>query len=197
MYDATSRFRVPLIIWSPLVKDPKTFKGISVMSDISPSLVNLLSNNYDISKVPSEIHAISTGGLSVFSNVNSTKSVALMSNKGDLNQYISGDVYYADNQAYKVTDNKKIENYDPGQMAIKKELKNFRKINQCVIDSNLVYNGTSNASLLKLFPLTKEDYDLVKHYKIEQYGVDSGLVIAQKLAYNSQRMKARSILKYI
>lgn len=44
--DDLSRFRIPLFIYSPLLKEAKHFKGVSSQLDISPTLINYLRLNY-------------------------------------------------------------------------------------------------------------------------------------------------------
>lgn len=53
-------FHVPLIIWSPLLKKPATFKGSCSHLDILPSLLALLEQNFGLD-VPKEKHWVGQG----------------------------------------------------------------------------------------------------------------------------------------
>ncbi len=53
-------YRIPLIIYSPLLKQSKKFKGVSSHIDILPSLLGLLTHNYGC-KFPETKHWIGTG----------------------------------------------------------------------------------------------------------------------------------------
>ena len=53
-------YHVPLIIWSPLLKEAKTFKSLVSHDDITPSLVALLRDNFGI-KTPETVHWMSDG----------------------------------------------------------------------------------------------------------------------------------------
>ena len=46
--DNLSRFHVPLYIYSPMLKKTAKFKSISSHTDVAPSLVSFLTNNYTI-----------------------------------------------------------------------------------------------------------------------------------------------------
>ena len=51
---------VPLIIFSPLIKEPARFKGVSTHLDIAPSLIALLQENYGLT-FPKEKHWLGMG----------------------------------------------------------------------------------------------------------------------------------------
>jgi len=79
-------YNVPLIIYSPLVKTPKTFKGVVTHHDIAPTLDAYLHNNYDF-KVDSECHWLGTS-LDTSSVYHNSQSVAFMRNNRDVVQYL-------------------------------------------------------------------------------------------------------------
>ncbi len=53
-------YAVPLIIWSPLLKEAKTFKSLVSHDDITPSLVALLRDNFGV-ETPETVHWMSDG----------------------------------------------------------------------------------------------------------------------------------------
>ncbi|MDR0364858.1 MAG: sulfatase-like hydrolase/transferase [Bacteroidales bacterium] len=55
-----SLYHVPLIIWSPLLQNSKTFSPVVTHNGITPSLLALLSNKYGLSS-PEKCHWISDG----------------------------------------------------------------------------------------------------------------------------------------
>lgn len=60
MKNVLAYHHVPLIIWSPLLIAPQTFKAVVSHNDIAPSLLTLLKNNYHI-ETPNYIHWLSDG----------------------------------------------------------------------------------------------------------------------------------------
>jgi uncharacterized sulfatase len=46
--NAANHFRVPLVIFSPLIKKPVHFKSVALHAQVSPSIINYLANNYNV-----------------------------------------------------------------------------------------------------------------------------------------------------
>lgn len=70
-------YKVPLIIWSPLLKQAKQFKSLVSHDDITPSLVALLRDNFGL-KTPETVHWMSDG-LDTLGDVKSDYKGYLMS----------------------------------------------------------------------------------------------------------------------
>lgn len=70
-------YKVPLIIWSPLLKQSKQFKSLVSHDDITPSLVALLRDNFGM-QTPETVHWMSDG-LDTLSDVVSDYKGYLMS----------------------------------------------------------------------------------------------------------------------
>lgn len=82
-------YNVPLIIYSPLVKSPKSFKGVVTHHDIAPTITSYLHNNYDY-QIDSECHWLGTSlDTSTFFRCN--QEVAFMRNNRDVVQYLYKD----------------------------------------------------------------------------------------------------------
>lgn len=94
------RFRVPLIIYSPLLKHPDNFKSIVTHFDITPSLIALLS---DAVKVPSTNSWMGTV-LDTSRRISFDRNVALMRNKNEFRDYLSNDYLLSGNTLYQLTD---------------------------------------------------------------------------------------------
>lgn len=97
------KYNVPLIIYSPLVKSPKVFKGVVTHHDIAPSLNAYLKNNYEYS-IDSLCHWLGTSfdTSAVFS---SKVIVPFMRNNRDINEYLFHDKFIARNRIYEIDDN--------------------------------------------------------------------------------------------
>ena len=70
-------YKVPLIIWSPLLKQARQFKSLVSHDDITPSLVALLRDNFGL-ETPETVHWMSDG-LDTLSDVKSDYKGYLMS----------------------------------------------------------------------------------------------------------------------
>ncbi|MDD4142219.1 MAG: sulfatase-like hydrolase/transferase [Bacteroidales bacterium] len=53
-YNRLGFFHVPLIIWSPMLKEPKAFSSIVTHNDITPTITALLKSNFDV-KTPDTV----------------------------------------------------------------------------------------------------------------------------------------------
>jgi len=54
MYDKLSAYKIPLLIYSPLLKKPEVFRSVSSQLDIAPTLLNYLRLTYDM-ELPSTV----------------------------------------------------------------------------------------------------------------------------------------------
>ncbi|WP_379964426.1 sulfatase-like hydrolase/transferase [Epilithonimonas sp. UC225_85] len=91
------RYHVPMMIYSPLVKQPSRFNKIVSHLDLAPSLLAYYRNNYGI-KTPSTIAWVGKG-LSVGSET-LTSGVAMMQSKNQLIDFLCEDYYIHDGQLF-------------------------------------------------------------------------------------------------
>jgi len=197
MDNGVQRFRVPILIWSPLLKKKEIFSGVTSHADVYPSICALLQSNYGVEKMPQTIQSISKGGLPTGKEVSTGKSLGFMRNKGDLNQFLQGDLMLVDNTVYKLDSNYTTTSIGEPSIDFSAALANFKNKNTYAIDSNRVYNGKINVAVLELFELSAEELSVIAYYKVDSIGVDSTLQLAYSLAFDSERIKARALAKAI
>ncbi len=123
-------YNVPLIIYSPLIKTPKTFKGVVTHHDIAPTINAYLHNNYDY-QVDDECHWLGTS-LDTSTVYNNNQSVAFMRNNRDVDQYLHGNymldrdrIYYVDTTLFAY----EIEN-DSIKNQLKEYLRQYKNIDR-------------------------------------------------------------------
>ena len=93
--DIFGKFRVPLIIYSPLLKKSASFKGMNSHLDILPSLLGLLEGNYGLD-FPAEKHWIGEG-LDTAKFFNTARNFPLKLNSKTTPNYVLGNnTIYAD-----------------------------------------------------------------------------------------------------
>ena len=93
-------YHVPFIIYSPLIKQKKEFKGVSTHLDITPSLTSLLSNNFNI-KLPKNKHW-SSEGLDTSQNFNCNRNVPFAPYSLDFPQLLLGDKFLHQDKVYQI-----------------------------------------------------------------------------------------------
>ncbi|MCH6199223.1 LTA synthase family protein [Aquiflexum sp. LQ15W] len=101
------RIHVPIMIFSPKLARSKRMHGVSSHFEITPTLLSLLENRFDL-QLPSKV-AWKGYVMDTSSTFQSKISHPLMRNKNQLVDFISGEFVLADNQLYKLFDNMGLE----------------------------------------------------------------------------------------
>ena len=103
--DMIEEYRIPLIIWSPLLKATRKFKGVCSHIDILPSLLGLLQDNYGQS-FPETKHWIGYG-LDTSTEFRTQRFVPLNIFNRDGARFLFRDELICADQVYKITRDKK------------------------------------------------------------------------------------------
>lgn len=192
--DNLSRFHVPLYIYSPMLKKTAKFKSISSHSDVTPSLVSFLMNNYKFNKL--EKTTWLGKGLDTARQFRNIHNIPLMRYKGSINDYIYKDYYYSDGNLFKIDENFNISETDNNMMeTISGSFNDFKKLNAYLTKKNKITNVTS--SFVKpTYEFTAEQLSMIK--KITK-GLDRDQIffLARDLAFKKEREKARLLCNYV
>lgn len=146
MSSTIDRFHVPIIIYSPKLKEPRRFHGVSTHFEITPTLLSFLSNRYEM-ELPTLVHWKGYV-MDTSATFQSKVSNPLMRNKNQLIDYISEEYVLSDDQLYKLSDNMNLDPiYDNAiKDKIKAEFENYKNSNrfatendQIITDSLKVY----------------------------------------------------------
>ena len=114
MQTRIERYHVPLLIASPMIKEPKKIKSVSSHFDIAPSILAMMSNRYEM-KMPSLVSWMGTG-LDVQEDFRSLHRVPIKQTKTELSDYVSGQYYLGQQQLYKLLDGLQIESIEDLQI---------------------------------------------------------------------------------
>jgi hypothetical protein len=96
------RYHVPLIVYSPMLKQPRAIKAVSSQFDIAPSLLAWLSNNYGMAS-PRQVTWLGSG-LDPEPAFRNLHAIPLKQTKTELSDFVSGSVYLAQGQLYALAD---------------------------------------------------------------------------------------------
>ncbi len=132
-----SCYRVPLLIWSPLLKQNKQFSAMVTHYDIVPSLISLLKNSYHL-QTPELVHWVGNG-LDTLSGIHLNKRLMLVDYSREMQELIYNDYFYWTQS-------------------------NWR--NECVhkIENNFALTATSDLSLRQFFNRKLELYKYIYRY---------------------------------
>lgn len=192
--DNLSRFHVPLYIYSPMLKKTAKFKSISSHSDVTPSLVSFLMNNYKFNKL--EKTTWLGKGLDTARQFRNIHSIPLMRYKGSINDYIYKDYYYSDGNLFKIDENFNISETDNNMIeTISGSFNDFKKLNVYLTKKNKISNVTS-IFVKPTYEFTKEQLAMIK--KITK-GLDRDHIffLARDLAFKKELEKARLLCNFI
>lgn len=194
--DKLCRFHVPLIIYSPLLKKPESFKSVSSHWDIAPSLISFLSNNYKFNE-PEKIAWMSSG-LDTVQQFRNTHKIAFMRYKGSVNDYMYKNYLLSDGDLYKVNENFGSIKVVNEQMkdTLTKLINEFKNLNTYVTKYNKIYPDSLNIYVKPMLKFTDDEREYIKKHT-KNLNFDQIFFKARDLAFNKKRKEARILLKYI
>ncbi len=95
-------FRVPLIVYSPLINRPARFKGVSSHLDITPTLISYLRINHNIKRPIQQSWLGADLDTSRFFTCK--KFIPMMRNKNELQDFVDRSVYFSVNKYSVIND---------------------------------------------------------------------------------------------
>ena len=194
--DKLCRFHVPLLIYSPMLKQPEQFKSISSHLDIAPSLMSFLTKNYNIEST--ENTSWLGRGLDTEKSFRNTHKIGLMRYKGGLKDFLYKDYLYSDGDLYKINSSFQLSkiNNDALLNEIKISFDSFKQVNNYVTSQDKIYPPQEKLNLLKKVEFTDEEKLLIQKLT-EEKTFDQIFVIAREQAFNEKRETARLLCDYI
>ncbi len=190
-----SRYRVPLIIYSPLLKSPKKMKYLVSHADIVPTLVSLLDEEYHL-KIPQKVAWLGNS-LLLGTPFDDSKEIPLFRNKNSIQDYIYGPFFLSAGQVYKFDRNlEPTEVEDAPVKTVKKSFDYFRSINayttandKILPDSMAIFNPLKNK-------FTKQELVWISSV-FNGRDFDGAYETARELAFKNEMERAFLLCRYI
>jgi hypothetical protein len=104
------RYHVPLIVFSPLLKEARSIKSVSSQFDIAPSILSFLAHGYGI-RTPLDVTWLGTG-LDTEPGFRNVHAIPLKQTKTELADFVSGSVYLAQDQLFALADGMNVDRTD-------------------------------------------------------------------------------------
>jgi len=188
-----SRFHVPLIMYSPLLKSTKKMSAVNSHFDVTPTLLAMLQSKYEL-KMPKKV-AWMGGALDTQAEFRSTKDIPLMRNKNELKEFISAEKMYSDGSVYAIDKNMDLESSFGGSKAESK-LENFKSMNAYVTANDKIIPDS-----LAIFRVQKEKFTDSETVWINSVyngqNFDKIYFIARQLAFDKEYDKSLLLCRYI
>lgn len=190
------RYRVPLIIYSPMLKNGRQLNSLSSHADLAPSIVSLLAQKYQL-ELPSKTAWLGTGLINdmVFDE---GKKILFLREKNNIREYIKGGHFISRRSVYKLGSNLElIEEADKETIAkVKDGFGHSKAINTYLSDKNKLIPTS-----LAIFK--KPNNEFTKQEQIWVNSVfggadfDNAYTTARELALNNERDRAMLLSRYI
>lgn len=191
--NSLSRFHVPLIIHSPLLKTSRKMSAITSHFDVTPTLLSLLESNYEL-KMPKKVAWM---GSTLDTNIEfrSEKDIPLMRNKNELKEYVSGKKLFSDGSVYTIDENMDLSS-SFGAGKIESKVKSFKSLNAYVTTNNKIIPDS-----LAIFTVKKEKFTQAEMVWFNSlyngYDSDKFYMIARDLAFDEEYDKSLLLCRYI
>ena len=188
-----SRFHVPLMIYSPMLKSTRKMSSVNSHFDVSPSILSLLNNAYEL-KMPKKV-AWMGDVLDMQKEFRSEKDIPLMRNKNELKEFVSGETVYSDGSVYSLDENMDLSS-SFGASKVEKKLSNFKAMNSYVTTNNKIIPDS-----LTIFNIQKEKFaesDIVWINSLfTGKNFDNAYLQAKDLAFDKEYEKSLLLSRFI
>lgn len=188
-----SRFHVPLIMFSPLLKQTKKISALNSHFDVTPTLLALLEANYEL-KMPKKV-AWMGDALDMSEKFRSKKQIPLMRNKNELKEFVDGEKLYSDGSIYELDENMDLSSAFGGSKSEAK-LKAFKSMNAYVTNKDKIIPDS-----LAIFSVKKEKFTDSEIIWINSVyngqNFDKVYMIARELAFEREYKKSLLLSRYI
>lgn len=189
------RYHVPFMIYSPLLKEVKEFRGVSSHLDVTPSLVSFLKSNYNF-ETPEYVHWVG-GEINTSAEFSSERIIPLMRNKYQIEDFLSGKHFLSGEQLFEISDGMYLTpSQDRNRKAeVKNEYQEFLSMNRYVTQENKIIPVTEE--MLQHRQLIAEELQFLEDQNLSGFDHEELFLEARELAFSGDYDKARKILRYV
>jgi tetratricopeptide (TPR) repeat protein len=188
------RFHVPLIIFSPLIKQPASFSSLSVHSDIGLSVLSILKSQYGL-QVPTALSTIS-GPLSTGEEFSSFLDLALIRHKNAISDYIEGDYFLSDDRLFRITPDLDLIPVQDQQVKnrLRQKLQKFKSNGIYACENNQLTKERSTSNRTSLLR-TKREQEFIQSRNIDTLTPDEKFQKARSYAFSKNYFECRAVLR--
>jgi phosphoglycerol transferase MdoB-like AlkP superfamily enzyme len=188
------RYHVPILIYSPLLKQSKTFSSLATHSEILPTFLSFLHHNYAMN-FPEELPIISSA-LPMKENFSSDLDIALIRNKNEVKDFVNGMKFLSEDRLYTILPDLKlkIEADESEKRKLKDKLKAFQSASDYAFTGNRL-DKVDEPNRLVLFSFTPSEEAYLQKAEIKNLKPDERFAKAKELAFAKDYSNSRTVLK--
>ncbi|WP_373518373.1 sulfatase-like hydrolase/transferase [Pricia sp.] len=194
MRNELSRFHVPLIMYSPLLKTTRKMSAISSHFDVTPTVLALLNGKYEM-KMPKRV-AWMGSTLDVNESFRGIKDIPLMRNKNQLKDFISEEKFYSNGKVLEIDEHMNLSSSFSGESKLESKLQGFSAMNNYVTTKNKIIPDS-----LAIFTIQKEKFTDSETVWINSVyngqNSDKAYITARELAFKSEYDRSLLLCRYI
>jgi len=194
--DYLGMYKVPLIIFSPLLKAPARITSLVAHTDILPSIVGLMHSKYDL-KIPAEVSWLGDG-LVHQGFFKENKIIPLYRHRGNIQEFIEGNHCVSGSSYYEIGADLSLfsPRNDDKEKKIKEDFKNFKAINSYVTSENKLLPLAKDEKITIENPEQKSDMVWINSvFNSDDY--DNAYRTARDLAIEGRRERALLLCEHI
>ena len=194
--NALTRYQVPLLIYSPLLKKKESFGQLVSHADIVPSFLGLLSAKYAMT-LPDEVSFMGHG-LALKSDAARPKQIPLYRHTYGIKDYVHGSYLISDRYLYQIGDEGELNEVDDDlkHALISEDFRKFRAINKYVTEEDkLMPSGYILFAQTAREPTKQEMIWINSVFSGSDY--DNAYETARSLAFDGDRERALLLCSYI
>lgn len=189
-----SRFHVPLIMYSPMLKKTRKMSALNSHFDVTPTILALLEGKYEL-KTPKKVAWMGTA-LDMNEEYRSIKEIPLMRNKNELKEFVDGEKLYSDGSVYNIDENMDLGSSFGGSSKSESKLKSFKAMNAYVTTNDKIIPDDMAVFAVKEEKFTDKEIIWINSVYNGQDS-DKGYFIARDLAFDKDFDKALLLCRYI
>jgi len=194
--DNMGRYKVPLLIYSPLVRKPQTINALVSHADVVPSILGMLQDKYAI-HLPKQVAWIGNGLVheGVFDK---NKEIPLYRYKRNIRDYIDGTHYLSGGSLYEMDENLRLMDPkgDVSSKGIRAHFRYFKAVNEYVMaNDKIIPSDLSLFAQVKIEPTKQEMVWINSVFNGNDF--DNAYQTAKELAFDGDRERALLLCGYI
>ena len=106
-HNPIKKYHIPLVVYAPQIRQPKSFKAINSHYNITPALLAFLKSNYQL-KTPKQVHWLG-GDLDTSQSLESRIPIPFMQVNRSVDEMLFQNCFLTSGKLYKVHDNMRLE----------------------------------------------------------------------------------------
>lgn len=192
-----SRYHVPIIIYSPLLKKSNQFKSVNTHANVVPSLTAYL-NQFPSVNMPDSVHWVGSE-LDTAHTFRNIHSIPLMKNKNQLTDYLHNGYYLAEDQLFQLDKNLnlvKAQNKSVSQ-ELRNKLEQFKDESRYAMANDKLWPSNSEKKSENEYDFLVRYDSLFKVMKEQNLTIDQKFEQARQYAFDAQYDVARAIARRI